>query len=235
MLLLRKQFSVVLVVGMCASVVSGGILEDSGWTAMWAGDDISVFVEGVTDTSVTLRIDKSLESLGFGQLPTATIIFVQTDPAAVDKIIIASENVLNDSGIPWDGYRWVLTPSSKVSFNQQESNWNYPPFGGAIWDPDPSSDWLTVGNTGLDENFHGDTVMPGEVFSPNGSLVIDVNTQLGSSVVFGFKQIAVPYEEAPVPEPATMMTMVLVGAGALIRRRRRRSAGPSRCSAPDRT
>lgn len=205
-----KNLGIALVVGVvisCSPSLRADVipLGDSGWNIAWAGDDIEVSVQNVDPSSVTIDIVKYLRAQTFGQLPDATVTFVQTDPLAVGTIIVASETVRNDTGQYWGGFRWILTPTVKASFDEAASDWNAAPFTQIEWHPHIVV--AGAGTVGIDP------------FTPGGSpgLVIDVNTQSGSTV-FSLRQVALP--SGPIPEPTTLALLALSG-GILFRKARR--------------
>jgi len=215
---IAKRTGVVLValaVMVCSSPSRADMipLGDSGWTASWAGDDIAVSVMTEDNASVTIEITKILHAQTLGQLPAATVMFIQTDPQAVDRIIVGKETISNDTGQFWGEFRWILTPTTNVAFNQVASDWDVTPF--------PQVDWLphsVVASGSINDVQELVGVGP---FIPQGDpgLVIDINTQSGSTV-FGLKQVAVP-TDIPLPEPVTLA--VLIMGGGLVFGKSRRS------------
>jgi len=113
----------------------------------------------------------------------------------------------------WGEFRWILTPSVNATFNEGASDWHVEPFTQLDWQPNAV---IASGDIGDVQELVG--VGP---FTPQGDpgLVIDVNTQSGSTV-FGLKQVAVP-TDIPIPEPATLAVLAL--GGALLASKSRRS------------
>lgn len=215
---ISKRTGVVLValaVMACCSPSRADMIQlgGSGWMASWAGDDIAVNVVTADTASVTIEIIKTLQSQTLGQLPAATIMFIQTDPQAVDRIIVSQETVHNDTMMFWGEYRWILTPTANVAFNETASDWDVTPFTQVDWLPHSV---VASGDINNVQQLVG--VGP---FTPQGDpgLVIDINTQSGSTV-FGLKQVAVP-TDIPLPEPVTLA--VLVMGGGLVFGKSRRS------------
>ena len=212
-MLSMKKLAVACVVGMCSSAVLAGTttLGTSGWDMAWAGEGVLITLDGQTSSSVTISIEKTLDAVGQGEVPSAVVTFIQTEPNAVGQIILASEKVHNNSWpLIWAGYRWILSPTQNVAFDPLASAWNHPPFTGEMWDP--GLNWLAVAE--------GGEVLPGGTFEPFGRLVIDVDTQ-GGAVVFALKQVVIP--GGMIPEP-TSLALVGLGAAVLLRRSRRRRA-----------
>ena len=212
-MLSMKRLAVVCVVGMSSSAVLAGTmtLGTSGWDMAWAAEGVFITIDDVTSSSVTISIEKTLDAVGQGQVPSAIVTFIQTDPQAVGQIIIGSEKVHNNSSpLIWAGYQWILCPTQKVAFDPIASAWNHPPFTAELWDS--ALNWLAVAE--------GGEVLPGGTFEPFGRLVINVDTK-GGAVVFGLKQLVIP--GGNIPEPTSLALMGL-GAAALLRRSRRRRA-----------
>jgi len=227
MLSLMKEFGVALVLGLMLGVFASGasadVLGGSGWYASWSSSDVNVQVLNESDTDVTLEITKTLSCPGFNKAPAVTIAFQQIamDAETVSRIIINSEAITNACTGEydyWGGFRWILTPSGNVSFNEPASKANGWTGGGLAPLNSTSETWtkdeLTI--------VGGPAILSGTpqgVYTPGTGLVIDVDLKLPYPVFFGFKQVPLPGGE--LPEPATM-AIFLVGAGSLMTKRLRR-------------
>lgn len=180
----------------------------SGWRIEY-DNDTTVTLEGTTETTITISVEKILSALSAGQPPTNAIQFVgPVGDNAIEQIIISSESVINASGFDWSGYRWEIFPTGQTAFDWAASNWTVWPF-----DPVDASAWGQVsGDWAASLEVSGPPVPAGGTFSPYGALVIDVSA---GPIMFNFKQIA-------VPEPASGMVMLLAVPAVLARRRRRK-------------
>jgi len=212
-----------IVIALCASTAMGDAIPldkggaSSGWSVTPSHTDILVEVDSITSTAVTISITKTLDAPSAGELSTRNLVFQQTgtDANTVSQIIIADEEITNDSGYTWTAYRWVIL--SAVSGDPAKFNTT----ASASWDVTPftTSQWVGVSGSLADELKASGGLIPDDSdanpdFTPSGNLVIDVDTSGMMPVVFSFKQIA-------VPEPCAM-GIVAVGGMFLLRRRKHR-------------
>lgn len=179
-----------------------------GWTADFpSGHSISITVEDLTDSNVTLSIHKTLLPPALGEEATVGITFTRTDfgPNTPSTFIISSETVRNETGFAWTGFHWELTPASQARFNPSASSWTVSPFTSVF-------EWGNVTDPNISLTVSGGGVVPNDSnFTPSGSLVIDTGP---TGAFFVFKQRA-------IPEPATAAVVLVGGAVvALVKRRR---------------
>ncbi|MCY2927998.1 MAG: PEP-CTERM sorting domain-containing protein [Planctomycetota bacterium] len=189
---------------------------DSGWDAILS-DDIhtGIVVDKVTSTYVRIEIFKDLYlPAENGQFPPHVIQFharVGAAPA-VSTIRITDETIINDTGSPWLDYHWAVSGAA-ASFNKtltDASGFSVTPFQAKAWGP-TSYDTDHSNSLGA---FSG-LIPVGGSYRPGldaGELYIDVLSNVDSRD-FTLMQY-------PTPEPATLATLVLGGAGVLARRRR---------------
>lgn len=199
-----------------ASVVGGDTIIslkqgdfDSGWQALLSSDQAA---KNITDINVdpelgtvTISITKDFGAYSEDQFPTASIVF-QPKPGAqpFSRIIVASETVYNNTTLPWTAFVWKLDPIGAAKFNTNETNWNVSPFNSQAWTDQSGS----TANTLL--AFNG-IVPNGTTFTPNGSLVIDVNMAAGAPNFW--------LKEYVVPEPGTIGLLAVASLGWFRRKR----------------
>jgi hypothetical protein len=190
------------------------IMNAGGWVASTVNvGEASIVVDAETSEYIVIQISKDFTDPPdeFGNFPGILIDFVQADPNAVPRIIIADESITNFTGVEWTDYHWQILDGTDAWFNQSESaGWTVDPFTNKTW-----TDIIGVNMAqGLDADGgvvpdFGASFFPGGSVDPNDHLVIDINLTGTSS--FTFKQF-------PTPEPATL-TLLALGGAALLRRR----------------
>lgn len=191
------------------------IMTAGGWSASTVdGTEASIIVDVVVPGEyIVIEIAKDFDGAPDqdGNFPAILIDFVQIDPNAVPRIIIADEAITNSTGSEWFDFHWELLDSGDAWFNISES-------AGFTTDPFVNQTWTgVIGNTatGLDvdggvQPDFGASFFPGGSADPNDHLVIDLNVTGTTSFLL---------KEFPtIPEPATM-TLLALGGAALLRRR----------------
>lgn len=196
-----------------------GDLDDSGWTVESKGAALDLEPTDIIDVdlvngTVIITVKKDFGPLEefFGTIipSVGTLTFEEVDASAtgtIDRIIIRSETIVNNTGVAWDSFTWGILVHSgntdEAKFNATES---------AGWDLEPwFSSWSSTDHQLLASN---GSVLNGATFQPDGDLVIDIDLDASSEpIVFSLKQYV-------VPEPATMI-LIASGLPLLLRRRRK--------------
>jgi hypothetical protein len=226
-----KLFTIVSLVGcllMGATTSQGALVTvqlkdafgaDSGWDAL-IPDDIhtGIVVDKVTSSYVRIEIFKDLDpSVSQGQPH-----LIQFQPRAgaapaVSTIRITDETIINDTGTAWLDYHWSIQGPA-ASFNKtltDASGFSVAPFQVMTWGA------MIDANHSRDLGVSDGTIALGGIYRPGlaaGELVIDV---LANTESRNFTLMQYPtFDEPPVPEPATLVTIALGGLGVLARRRR---------------
>ena len=183
-------------------------LDASGWSVEFLGSRVTGTVTVVETGAdyVKIHIDKDFSDAvwesGDWDFPVAHLSFTQTGASPVAKIIIDSENIDNNTGLPWTEFRWNVFPGGNAVIDAAASaGWTVTPFGGWAPQTPQGTGYLTVVASG------GSAVPDGATFSPSGGLVINASGD------FTCKQF-------PVPEP-TALVLVLLGLPLAMRRRKR--------------
>ena len=182
---------------------------DSGWDATYEdnGDiGIPVPVDAIDLTGngyVVIEIIKTFRDFN----TPISIKFEQRLADAVDVIRIAEEAVTNLTGVPWTDYHWKLIDvTGGVAFfdTTDPGNFSVSPFT----NKNLQSDLLEA---------DGGVVPAGGLFAPGyGSGPLYIVTDPAGQQMVNFTLV-----QYPTPEPATMSVLVLGAAALLIRRRRR--------------
>jgi len=121
-----------------ASDARAGTLDLSafGWTATF-DDNVDLTVLSTSNNGVVLSLQKFADftnpSDTTGVPETLNIVFRQTARNAVKQIAIEEETVLNDSGVDWSGFRFLLSGGvngNTPSFDTEASSgFSTDPFG----------------------------------------------------------------------------------------------------------
>ncbi len=211
---------------LCAAQAEAAQLElkdslnrSSGWIVDYDASAVAIAVDSLTfDGSqpkvLTLSITQTLGPASPGENPSLSITFLQDTPddtKTASRIVLASQNITNDTGTTWAEYSWQFFYSATAKFNKTASAWNTAPLTAQTWgglSGDLADSLTASGGTIPDDS----DAMPD--FTPSGSLVIDVNMAPMYSD-FGLKQLV-----SPVPEPATAAALLCGGIVAWVRRRR---------------
>jgi hypothetical protein len=244
--MLKARRIALLAVVLCVSVSALGDVSfplidsqgrDSGWT-MTAPSFLGVNVvtdyvhedDEWCDTYVLIEVFKKFRVPPDeqDQFSPINLTFTQTAPDAqtVPNIRIADETITNLTGADWYDFHWILSKFGYASFNTDipvytgvpdppeevpAGVWDVWPFRQYAWDTSqPNTEKLSV--------FDG-VIPPGGVYHPgiysSGYLEINVDL-LTPQEPFSFDLKELP----TIPEPATL-TLLAVGAAAMIHRRRR--------------
>jgi hypothetical protein len=205
----------VLALALAAAACPGEIIplvdgegDNSGWSVWPAGAVTGVQVIDVDpeDLTVTITIEKDFPPMQAGQMPSALLTFLPqgTLGPTSTQVIIAGETIANNTGAGWSGYQWAILQPGVARFDIAASA------GWQVW-PFSTQTWQSVVGNRAEGLLAGNGLVPdGATFVPTGGLVIGIDLV----VPFTLKQL-------PVPEPASL-ALVVLGAGALAFRRRRR-------------
>jgi hypothetical protein len=183
--------------------------DDSGWSVD-IPDEFSSLV-GITVDDVdlaegTITIQKSAEFL---MLDTIPILFRQdVADAPITQLIIDQEQIDNNTPVAWDGFRMQLIGFGAAAFDTADSaGFDVAPFTTKTFSN--SDKTLTISGGGIVPS--GGDWTPG---AGGGSLVINITPATSEPLADFF------LKETPVPEPATMVLVVLGGIAMVGRRRR---------------
>lgn len=208
-------------------------LADSGWAVLGPSFmDLNVVVDDVhwsedpAESYVLIEIQKKhwVAPDENGNFSPITLTFVTNSTSeAVPNIRIADETIANFTGADWYDYHWILSKFEHASFNTDIPVYtgNPPDAPAGVWDVYPFEDYSwELGETTESLNVFTGVVPDFSVFSPgvysNGYLEINVDLESAPErFSFDLKQLPT------IPEPATL-TILAMGAGAILRRRRRR-------------
>ena len=188
---------------------------DSGWTVESGGAALDLLAGNIIDVDLsaktaTITVAKEFgppeEFLGTIIPAVGSLTFVETDVNGdkINKIIIQSETIDNNTGVAWDRFAWYVQPTGAAEFNAAESSgWTEASF--SSWSFDTANELVASNGS----------VANGATFSPSGGLVIDINLDSSTAPLsFTFKQ--------HTPEPATLAVLFIGGLTVLSRRFRRR-------------
>lgn len=195
--------TVVTVPAWCALIPLNSQGDISGWSASLSGAATGITVNGIDGDTLYVSITKNFgQPDASWQLPVAQIAFVQTGTTAASRIVIQSEEIANNSGCTWTGFRWSIFESGVAMFNT-DSNWDISPLQISTWQGVSGGDASILLAT-------GGTLESGKAYEPSGSLLIDTTPSQDGNVRFTLKEMA-------IPEPTTM---ALLAVGGLWLRRR---------------
>ena len=191
---------------------------DSGWTIEFTGattgvsiSDVDLFAE-IKTVTITITKDFAPPENIFGDIipRVGGVVFNEEIPnlGLLDRIIIASEVIVNNTGTDWEYFKWELVPlptGIAAEFNLSES---------FVWNVDTEFGILTKSPLEfLASKGSGDGVLDTATFEPDGQMVIDINQgATDQNITISLKQ------HHELPEPATM-SLLLVGGIAVLSRR----------------
>jgi hypothetical protein len=212
--------ALVLVAGTASGAVvvgNGQQMGNSGWAVFYDEAVGSVVLDNdldpLGDGKVILQLSKTFNEPfdpQSGQFPPIFVTFEQVVATqAVSQIVIDNEVMVNNTGLPWTDFEWIILDKTDAWFDEVASaNFSVDPFGQKQFiEPDGSQVLMAYGGTVLDS---GQTFTPGIV----GNLVIDmVVADAAPLTAFTLKQL-------PTPEPVTAF-MLALGLGWVVRRRGR--------------
>ena len=211
--------ALILLFGQCAPAATVDI--GGGWEATW---DASFDVDGlvnviglsVSNDGTTVFVRKVAEFRQppppFGVFPSIPIVFRQNAIDAATSIVIEDEIIQNETGEVWSGFVMTLLDEGDANFNPTAtdgSGFTFGPF---------TVKSFTEGDMKL--NFSLGTVADGTTWTPGGvpntgQIWIDVFPDNTNFTQFVLK-------ETPLPEPASLALLVMMGPLiALVQRRRR--------------
>ena len=188
--------------------------DDSGWTVESGGATLDLLSSDIIDVdlaakTVTITVAKEFgppeEFLGMIVFPVGTLTFAEVDVNAdkIEKIIILSETIDNNTGVDWDYFSWQVRPTAAGEFNIAESSgWSEPSFNS--WSFESAHELLASDGW----------VANGTTFAPAANLVIDIHPDTSDN------PLAITLKQHVLPEPATMALLVIGGLAVLRRRRR---------------
>ena len=190
--------------------------DDSGWTVTSGGAALDLLASNIIDVDLnaktaTITVIKDFgppeDILGTIILAVGSLTFAEVDVNGdkIDKIIIHSETIDNNTGLVWDAFSWHLQPTGAAEFNTIESSgWTEASFSTWVFETDNK----LVASNG--------SVANGATFSPASNLVIDIKLDSSDAAV------AFTLKQHTTPEPATMAVLVVGGLVVLSRRFRKR-------------
>lgn len=206
------------------------MLGTSGWTASW--DDsldsrLSLVVDGETVDSVFVEKFLTLLPEDVNEAAGATdpivITFQRTSTNATPFIVINDENVVNQTGVPWSGFRFVIEPTTgQVAFDAGRTDVS-PPGSGFSIDPFTTHQY-SVNNTVLE--LGGGVVpanLPQNVWQPGaaqGELAINTVALPNQLSSFTFTEQALFVVPLPAAAWTGLMGLAMVGGVTTLRRLR---------------
>lgn len=226
-------------VGLSAAGAFAGSLQlgDSGWTAEWP-DSANVSLDVLTQNDTTVFLKKTA---AFSTLDNLPITFMQTSTSALPQIAISSEDVTNNTGQAWNGFRWIILGSSTGTLADAQFNVDDSKVGdsnGFIISPFTSSAFTDNSGTGSDVQpkvltvNDGGTIADGGVYQPGATaegagLFIHAAPNATGDYAFTLKEVPLAGTTPPppiIPLPAAFWSglsglLGLAGLG-LIRRRK---------------
>ena len=191
---------------------------DSGWAVESTHAALDLLPGNIIDVDLSARTVTITVVKDFGpytellpgviDFPFGALNFKEIDVNAdkIDRIIIQSETIANNTGLAWDSFSWYVEPSGAAEFNASES---------ASWATTP---WFSSWSF---ETAHklvasNGSVANGATFAPGGNLVIDIYPDSSDS------PLAITLKQHVSPEPATVAVLVVGGILIVSRRLRRR-------------
>lgn len=188
--------------------------DDSGWlvSLSTAVTGVSVIDVDLANSEAIISIEKSFGPPSGDMYPAATLSFLQNSASSptVDRIIVRSESVTNNTGGILNEFTWVVAPSMWVSFNTADSaGWDVSPLTILTWQETDQG-----GQAARKLVATGGTVPDGGVLTPSGDLVMDITLN-------GVYAVAFTLKETVVPEPACVV-LILAGGAVLVGKGRAR-------------
>jgi hypothetical protein len=203
-----------------AKTANAGVVDLSayGWMA-FTDDNVDLTILSTSNNGLVLSLQKFAdfqpEFIGTGEVNPLSIVFRQVSRSAVGSIAIEEENVINDTGVAWQGFRFMLeggiaghTPTFDTAASASFST-----------NPFPTKTFLNgnkelqvTGGTLSAGTFPSNLWQPGRT---SGALVIDADPFTSGSLnqTFVFKE-----QPILIPLPAAAWTSLsgLVAVGLLV-------------------
>lgn len=198
-----------------------------GWMAT-TDDNVDITVLNAGQGGVVLSLQKFADFTtppdANGVVQPLNIVFRQVSRNAVSQIAFEEENVFNDTGVSWTGFRFSLMSeagANEVTFDTAKSgNFSTAPFGTKTYSEGDTV--LTVtGGTLESGNFPSNQWTPGRA---SGGLFINANpfTSGSGEQSFVFSEQPIVGGNNPPPPPPTVIPLpasaysTLGGLGALV-------------------
>jgi len=197
---------------------AGVLLEAGGWrisgppqnTTSNEVDIVLDFVSIVDDVMIIEKVAAFRQLNELFPIPDSIVLSFQQiapDAQTVSRIVITDETVVNQTGVDWVAFQFILSGFGFVEFNQALSaSFDVSPFTNKTYNGD--STVLTV---------DGGVLANGAVWTPGqfaGQLVIDVDLSDEFPKFFTFKELPL------IPTPGTVALLGLAGMAVFARRRR---------------
>jgi len=206
-------------------------LGQSGWSVRFDNEELAITLLNVdvTADSAEVVIEKVAQfNTGlndFGFIDPAEITFLQNMSEATDNIVVDVEHVFNNTGVTWNGFRFIIEDPMAGStfggaqFDQTASaGFDVSPFTNKQFISTDVQEELFVSGGSVPSSGTDSEWTPG--FGPDaGSLVINANPFDNGSArrTFVFKEQPTPGGEFVIPLPAAAWTGLsgLIGLGVM--------------------
>lgn len=218
--------------GLTSTAEAGSlVLGNSGWKASWSsafdnagGTFVTLTVLAEDANSVVLQKVAGFRDGPdqYGLIAPIEINFEQVRSDAVPNIVFTSEQVSNDTGTSWSGFKFIIEDGQTGTPADTQFDVDATFNGGDPFDTSPfkfisatgissSPQVITLGDGTL---ANGDTWLPG-IGANAGELVLAAAPAVDGSKRFVFKEQPLPGEVIPLPAAVWSALSGLIGLGAL--------------------